>query len=327
MRRGYLGQLAAAIAMCFAAAVYAQTDPAKGYPSKPVRVVVGNPTGGGTDIITRIITPKLAEGLGQPFIVENRPGAFGIIAAEYAARMPADGYTLMTGPIGVMVINPVMYGKLPYSPRDFAPISLFSTFPLIMVVDASLPIKSMQDLVGYAKANPRKANYAATGAAFQLAVEMFKMRTGAPLEYIPYKSEQELVTAVLSGDAQMTYLNAAPVLGLLKSGKLRGLAVTSKTRMAMFPNIPTMAENGFPELETQFWFGLFAPAATPNAILRRLEREVNRVVGLADVKESMNGAMVDATGSTSEELARIIATELPRWEAVRKGSNIKLLDQ
>jgi tripartite-type tricarboxylate transporter receptor subunit TctC len=302
----------------------AQTDPPKSYPTRPVYVVVGNPAGGGTDIITRMVTPKLAEAMGQPFVVDNKPGAFGNIAAEFVARARPDGYTLMSGTIGQLVINPVTYSKLPYSPRDFVPISLIATFPLIMVVDASQPVRSVQELVAFAKANPRKSNYAATGAPFQLAVEMFKIKTGVQLEYIPYKSEQELVTSVLRGDTLVTYLNAAPILGQIKAGKLRGLAVTNPTRVALFPDIPTMTEIGFPELETRFWFGFFAPTGTPTLIVKRMESEINRVVRMPEVKQSMESALVDATGSTSEELAQVIATEIPRWESVRKVSNIKL---
>ena len=318
---------AATLTSCITVTSYAQTDVVKSYPTKPVFVVVGNPAGGGTDIITRMLIPKLSDGLGQPFVVDNKPGAFGNIAAELVSKARPDGYTLMSGTIGQLVINPVMYAKLPYSPRDFTPISLIATFPLFMVVDASLPIRSVQDLVEYAKANPLKSNYAATGAPFQLPVELFKMRTGVALEYIPYKSEQELVTAILRGDTLVTYLNAAPILGQIRSGKLRGLAVTNATRVALLPDIPTMAEIGFPELETRFWFGFFAPAGTPSLIIKRLESEINRAVRLPEVKKSMESALVDATGSTAEELSNLIFTEIPRWESVRKASNIKLQDQ
>jgi tripartite-type tricarboxylate transporter receptor subunit TctC len=308
---------------CIATTAQAQ----EAYPAKPVRIVVGNPAGGGTDVIARLVAQKMAEGLGQPFIVENKPGAVGIVAGEYVARASPDGYTLMLATSGQLVQNVVMYAKLPYASRDFAPVSLVSTFPLILVVNAALPIRSIPELVAYAKANPMKANYAASNVSFQLAVELFKSRTGSRLEYVPYKSSGDLISAVLSGDALMTLIDTGPVFGTLKGGKVRGLAVTTPSRVRDFPDIPTMAEVGFPELQYRGWFGLVAPAGTPANVLKRLEVDVNRIVRLPDVKEAMAKRLVEATGSTPEEMARLIATETALWDKVRKAANLKLQDQ
>ena len=306
------------------ASAQAQADAARNYPNRPIRVTVGLAAGGGTDIIARLVSQKLAEGLGQPVVVENKPGTSGIIGAEYVARAQPDGYTLLMSPSGVFVINPIMYSKLPYSPvRDFAPVSMVANFPLILVVNASQPIKSVKDLVEQLKARPQSANYAASASAFQLATELFKIRTGTQMEYIPYKGTNESVNAVVSGDVLMTFADAGPASGPLKGGRVRGLAVTAPTRLTAFPDIPTMAEAGFTDMDIQLWMGFFAPAGTPAAIVRRLQEEISRVVRLPEIRERLIGLSVNPVGGTSEELARTIANEIATWSAVAKASNVK----
>jgi tripartite-type tricarboxylate transporter receptor subunit TctC len=305
-------------------AAQAQVDAAKSYPNKPIRVIVGLAAGGGTDIIARLVGQKLSEGLGQPVIVENRPGTSGIIGAEHVAKAQPDGYTLLMSPGGVFVINPVMYSKLPYSPvRDFAPISMVANFPLILVVNASRPTKSVKELVEQIKARPQSANYSAAASAFQLATELFKIQTGTPIEYIPYKGTNEAVNAVVSGDVLMTFADAGPASGPIKGGKVRGLAVTAPTRMIAFPDIPTMAEAGFTDMEIQFWMGMFAPVGTPPAIVKKLQGEIARVVKLPEIQERLINLSVNPVGGTSEELSRTISAEIARWGAVAKASNIK----
>lgn len=319
-----LRQAGLAVVALLASCAWAQTDVARSYPNKPVRIVLGFAAGGGTDIITRIVGQKLSESLGQPVVVENKPGTSGIIGAEYVARAQPDGYTLLMSPSGVFVINPVMYSKLPYSPvRDFVPVSMVANFPLILVVNASQPIKSVKDLVEQLKARPQSANYSAAASAFQLATELFKIRTGTQMEYIPYKGTNESLNAVVSGDVLMTFADAGPASGPLKGGKVRGLAVTAPTRLAAFPDIPTMVEAGFTDMDIQLWMGLFAPAGTPPAIVRKLQDEITRVANLPEIKERLIGLSVNPVGSTSEELSRIIATEIARWGAVAKASNIE----
>jgi tripartite-type tricarboxylate transporter receptor subunit TctC len=302
-------------------------DAAKNYPSRPVRVVVGLAAGGGTDLIARIVAPKLQESLGQPFIVDNRPGGNGVPAADAVRQAPADGHTLTVIPSGLLVINPVMFEKLGYGPRDFAPISMVCRFPLILTVNAAMPVKTVGDLVDWLKANPDKANYAGSGPTFQLPMEQFKQRTGIKtMEFIPYKGMNLAVNALLAGEVAAALADSGPVFGLIRGGRIRGLAISSKTRDASLPDIPTFTELGFPELEMHFWMGLFAKAGTPPEIVRKLEVETNRVVSLPEVRQAMAAKLVEARSSTSEELGRIIEMELQRWEAVRKAANMKHLD-
>ena len=224
MRSRLVARLACfAAASSMAATAHAQQD----FPNKPVHIIVGYAAGGGNDIIVRVVAPKMSEGLGQPVIIENKPGAQGIISCEYVAKSAPDGYTLLMGPSGPMTMNPAIYSKLPYAPlKDFAPISMIGDFPLILVVSASLPANSVKELIAYAKARPDKVNYAASAAPFQLAAELFNQKTGTKFVHIPYKSSGESVGAVMSGQVTMTIMDPPPAIGPLKGGKVRGLAVT-----------------------------------------------------------------------------------------------------
>jgi len=305
-------------------ALLAAPAPAQDYPNKPIRIVVGYAAGGGNDIIVRVMTNELSKGLGQPVIVENKPGAQSIIAAEFVAKAPADGYTLLMGPSGPMTINPATYSKLPYSPtRDFAPISLICQFPLIVTVDAALPIRSVKELVEYAKANPGKSNYASSAGIFQIATEMFKQRTGAAIEMIPYKSSGESVQALISHQVMLTIVDPPPATGPLKAGTLRGLAVTSGKRHPSWPDLPTMAEAGVPDMDVPVWTAFFAPAKTPPAIVARLQKEVARVVQTAEVKERFGAMGLDPVGGSSEDLARRVVSDIEKWTAVAKAANLK----
>jgi tripartite-type tricarboxylate transporter receptor subunit TctC len=311
----------AAIAWIALAAPAAAQD---AYPGKPIRIIVGYSAGGGNDIIVRVMQPELQKGLGQPVVVENRPGAQSIVAAELVAKAPADGYTLLMGPSGPMTINPATYAKLPYHPqRDFAPISMICSFPLIVVVSSSLPVKTIHDLVAYAKANPGKANYASSAGVFQVATELFKQKTGTQFEMIPYKGSGESVQAVIAGQVTMTIVDPAPAAGPLKAGTIRGLAVTSAQRHPNWPGVPTMAEAGVPDMEIPVWTAFFAPAKTPPAIVSRLRKEVARVVHLAEVKERFATMGLVPVGSTEEELARVVARDIEKYTAVAKAANIK----
>jgi tripartite-type tricarboxylate transporter receptor subunit TctC len=297
---------------------------AQDYPNKPIRIIVGYAAGGGNDIIVRVMTNELSKGLGQPVIVENKPGAQSIIAAEFVARAPADGYTLLMGPSGPMTINPATYSKLSYSPtRDFAPISLICDFPLIVTVDAALPIRSVKELIEYAKANPGKSNYASSAGIFQITTEMFKQRTGTAIEMIPYKSSGESVQALIAHQVMLTIVDPPPATGPLKAGTIRGLAVTSGKRHPSWPDLPTLAEAGVPDMEVPVWTAFFAPAKTPPAIVARLQKEVARVVQTAEVKERFAGMGLQPVGGSSEELARRVASDIEKWTAVARAANIK----
>ena len=293
------------------------------YPGKPIRIVIGYSAGGGNDIIVRVMTPELSKGLGQPIIVDNKPGAQSIIAAEYVAKQPADGYTILMGPSGPMTINPATYSRLPYDPvRDFAPISMICSFPLLLVVDPKLPVKSVKELIDYAKANPGKSNYASSAGIFQIASEMFKQRTGTKIEMISYKGSGESVQSVVASQVMMTLVDPPPVTGPLKSGTVRGLAVTSPQRHPSWPDLPTLKEAGV-DMEVPVWTAFFAPAKTPPAIVARLQKEVARVVQTPEVKERFAGMGLDPVGGSSEALAKQVAADIQKWTPVARAANIK----
>jgi len=297
---------------------------AQSYPDKPIRIVVGYAAGGGNDIIVRVMTPEMQKGLGQPVIVENKPGAQSIIAAETVARAAADGYTLLMGPSGPMTINPATYSKLPYdAQRDFAAISMICQFPLLVAVDAKLPIRNVKELIDFARANPGKANYASSAGIFQITTELFKQKTGTGFVMIPYKSSGESVQALISGNVALTIVDPPPATGPMKAGTIRALAVTSGKRHPSWPELPTMAEAGVPDMEVPVWTAFFAPAKTPPAIVARLQKEIARVVQTEEVKQAFAKMGVDPVGGTSEELARRVRMDIEKWTAVAKAANIK----
>ena len=312
------------IALACSPSLWAQTDPGA-YPAKPIRIVVGFAAGGGTDLFARLIAPKMFPGSGQPVMVENKPGAGAIIATEFVAKAPADGYTLLMTPLTTMTVNPAVYPKLPYHPvKDFAPVSLLSSYPYLLVATKAAGVRTMRELIEYAKANPKKANYAGASPVFQLTTVLFKIVTGAPMEYIGYKSSTESVSAVMSGEVLITLSDAPPLTGPLRSGQVVGIGVTSPNRMTTFPEIPTMTELGFPSLEMLSGNGVLAPLGTPPAVVDRLQREFNRIVKGAEVRDRFQAWAADPVGSTPDEFRRLIASELERWTAVAKTGNIKI---
>jgi tripartite-type tricarboxylate transporter receptor subunit TctC len=302
----------------------AEGDPASAFPAKPMRIVVGFGPGGGNDILARIVAQKLSERLGQPALVENKPGAGAMLATEFVAKAAPDGYTLLVGATGAMTINPAVYSRLRYDTvRDFVPISMLASFPLLLCVRAEVPVKSVAELVAYSQANPAQANYASSSAAFHLATELFKLKTGAPLEHIAYKSSAEMVTAVLGGEVLLALADAPAVAGQIKAGRIRALASTAAAPMPEYPEVPTMAQAGVADFEVRLWSGLFAPAATPDSIVKKLERELIEILGLPDVRERLAALAVEPGGGPGQELAARIAAEIPRWTAIAKAANIK----
>jgi tripartite-type tricarboxylate transporter receptor subunit TctC len=294
------------------------------YPNRPIRIVVGFTPGGGNDIIARVFGQKLSESLGQPVVIENKPGAGAILATEYVARSAPDGYTLLVGASGAMVINPAVYEKLNYDTmRDFKPVSELGSFPLILIVNAKSPFKSLADLVAYAKANPDKANYSSSSAAFQLATELFKQKTGVPMQMIPYKGANDSVTAVISGEVTATIADAGPVTSQVNGGMARALAVAAPMRAESLPDVPTMKEAGA-DVEAVLWSGIFVPVATPPEIVSKLEAEFIRIARLPDVVSRLKLLNIDSVGNSSEEFSRIIAADLDRWKAVARAGNIKM---
>ena len=296
---------------------------AQDFPNKSIKIVVGQGAGGGIDTLARIISQKMSVDMGQAVVIENKTGAGGIIATEYVAKAPADGYTLLMGPIGNMVFTPILNKQLRYSTtKDFAPISTVATFPLIAVVTPSSNIKSIAELVAFMKANPNKSNYGGSGPAFQFASELFRIKTNTSGEFIQYKSTSETITALISGDLLTSMVDSGPAIASINSGAIRALAVSSPTRMAALPNVPTMAELGLPDVEFRFWAALFAPAGTPPNVVKILENEINRVLKMPDVISLMANNQVTASPSTSDELSKLVASDLQRWGQVAEKSKI-----
>ena len=322
---------AVGIVPAYISAAHAQADPraeprgdSRVYPSKTVHVLVGNAAGSGNDLIARLYCQRLSDSLGQPFVVENRPSSGSLIAGEFVARAPADGYTLLFATAGLMVNAPVMYSKLAFSTeRDFAAISMASKFPVVLISSAAFPITSVRELIDYARANPRKANYGAAGAGLQLAGALFKARSETPIEHIPYKGGSQVVNAVAAGDVIMALVDAGSAAGPLKGGKIRALAVASPRRTPLLPDVPTLGEAGVRDAEVELWNGLFAPAGTPPAVIRRLQDEMVRIAKLPDTRERLIALAAEPVGGTSDELARTVSTELAKWTTVAKSANIK----
>jgi tripartite-type tricarboxylate transporter receptor subunit TctC len=305
-----------------AAPTLAQEDPSK-YPTRPIRLVVGFAAGGGNDIIARVFGQKLSESLGQPVIVENKPGGGAIIATDYVAKSAPDGYTLLLSASGISV-NPALYSKLPYDAvNDFVAVSQLASFPLIMIVGANSPIRSVTELVAYAKANPDKTNYASSSASFQLVTELFKQKTGAPMQAITYKSANESVLAVISGQVTTTIADAGPVVQQVKSGTARALAVATARRIDDLPDVPTLKEAGA-DVEAVLWNGILVPKGTPPAIVKKLEGEFMRIAKLPDVIARLKPLGIDITGTSSEDFAKIISSEMVQWAAVAKAANFKI---
>jgi tripartite-type tricarboxylate transporter receptor subunit TctC len=303
----------------------AQNDPAANYPSRNIKMVVGFAAGGGNDIIARIISQKLEERLGHPVIIENKPGAGGSLAALAVKASAPDGYTLLVGASGAMSIIPAISVKPPYTTlKDFTPISNLVSFPLVLSVYAAHPAKSLPELIAWMKANPDKSNYSTSSPAFTLATELFKLRSAAPATAIPYKSSGEMVVAVMGQQAVFTIADPLPTTTQVRSGQVRALAVTSDTRLEDLPDVPTLAEGGVTGANVGLWSGVFAPAGTPPAIVRKLETELRRIMQMADVKEKFKALATPTVGSTAEEFVQLIDTETKMWAEVGRAANVKL---
>jgi tripartite-type tricarboxylate transporter receptor subunit TctC len=321
MKTGFtLGLVALAISVTTAG--FAQEDPTR-YPTRPIRLIVGFTAGGGNDVIARTFGQKLSESLGQPVIIENKPGGGAIIATEYVSKSAPDGYTLLVSASG-LTINPAVYSKLPYDAvRDFVPVSELASFPLILIVNAASPIKSVAELVAYAKANPDKTNYSSSSASFQLVTELFKQRTGAPMQVIPYKGANDSVLAVISGQVTMTIADAGPVTPQVKGGQARALAVATPKRIDDLPDVPTLREAGA-DVDAVLWSGILAPKDTPPAIVKKLQDEFMRIAKLPDVISRLKLLGIESVGNSSEEFSRIIAADIARWGEVAKAGDIRI---
>jgi tripartite-type tricarboxylate transporter receptor subunit TctC len=299
---------------------------AQNWPAKPIHIVVPFTPGGNTDIVARLIGEGLAKSLGQPVLVENKPGAAGLVGATAVAKAPADGYTLLMGTVGTHAINASLYSKMPYDTvKDFAPITLIASVPNILVVNPSLPVNSVKDLIAYAKANPEKTNFASSGSgtSIHLSGEMFKIRTGISMTHIAYKGSPPALADLMGGQVQLMFDNLPTSLPHVKAGKLKALAVTTSKRLSALPNLPTVAESGLPGFETGSWFGLLAPAGTPKEIVATLDAEVRKLVQRPDLREKLIQQGAEPVGMPSDEFAAHIKSELAKWAEVVKASGAK----
>jgi len=304
-------------------AVFAQAS----YPSRPVRVVVPFPAGGTTDILARAAAQKLSETWGQQAIVDNRPGAGGNIGSELVAKAPPDGYTLLMGTVGTHAINSSLYPKMPYDHvKDFVPVILVAGVPNVLVVNPSLPVNSVQELIAYAKANPGKLNFASSGSgtSIHLSGELFKTMTGVQMTHIPYKGSAPALTDLIGGQVQLMFDNLPSSLAFIKAGKLRALAVTSATRSAALPDVPTIAESGVPGFEASSWFGLLAPAGTPRDIVTKVNADTAKWLASPDAKEKLAAQGAVAAGGSPEDFAKHIQAETAKWARVVKESGAKV---
>jgi tripartite-type tricarboxylate transporter receptor subunit TctC len=302
----------------------ALTSPAlaQGYPSRPVHIIVGYSAGGGTDVVARVIGDKLSERLGQPVIVENKPGAGARLAVDYVASQPPDGYTILIGGGSELAISPLIY-KTNYAPlTSFVPLTIAIEMPLILLVPPSHPAKTAAELVAWAKANPDKSNYATTAPGFTLPAELFKLRTGAPGVAITYKSAGEGAVALMGGAAAWATFTPPGIVNLVKDGKLRALAVTTSARSPDLPDVPTMKELGI-DIDITNWNGFFVPAGTPKPVADRLATELRDIVLNSDVKAKLRGMFTNPVGKTPEQTTHHIENDLKVWKSVIDAANLK----
>jgi tripartite-type tricarboxylate transporter receptor subunit TctC len=297
------------------------------YPARPVNLIVAFTPGGPSDVLSRILGRKLEQLLGQPFVIDNRPGAGGNIAAEAAAHAPTDGYTLLMGNNSILATNASLYKKLNYDPeRDFLPISLIGSQANILVVNPSVPANSMAELIALAKARPGQLNFASSGygAAAHLAGELFKTEAHIDIVHVAYKGAAPALQDVVAGHVQMMFATAASVVGLIKDGKVRPLAVTTPKRTAILPDVPTVAELGIPGFDATTWHGLVAPAGTSKEIIGTLHHATGLALNDAAVRKSLTDLGVDIIGGSPQEFAAYIKAEIPKWTAVVKASGARL---
>jgi tripartite-type tricarboxylate transporter receptor subunit TctC len=297
------------------------------YPTKPVSLLIAFPPGGPSDVLSRIVGKKLEQILGQPVIMDNRPGAGGNIAAEAAARATADGHTLLMGNNSILATNAALYKTINFDPeKDFAPISLVGSQANILVVNPNVPAKSLAELIGLLRANPGKFNYASSGhgAAAHLAAELFKAEAKVDIVHVPYKGAAPALTDVMAGHVNMMFATAASVVPHIKSGKVRALAVTPIKRTAVFPEFATMDELGLKGFDATTWHGLVAPSRTPREIVARLHKASVEALNDPAVRKSLGDLGVDIVGNSPEEFAAYIKAEIPKWTAIVRASGAKL---
>ena len=317
---------AACVALACATLAVAAPATAQPFPTKQLRIVVTFPTGGAPDILARTIAEKLDPAWGQTMIVDNKPGAGGNIGAEFVARAPADGHTLVMGTVGTHSINGSLYAKIPYDMvRDFAPVTLIASTPNLLVVNNDIPAKNLQELIALAKAKPGTLTYGSPGIGTSVHVsgELFNSLAGVKTTHVPYKGRQMAIPDLLGGSISMMFDNMPSAIPVVREGKLRAIGVTSAKRSASAPEIPTIAEQGLPGFEATSWFAVFAPAGTPRPVVDRLHAEIVRIFGLPDVQAKMKTLGLDPILGGPDELAKTQAAEIVKWAKVIKDSGAK----
>jgi len=296
------------------------------YPSKPVRLVVPFPPGGTLDILARGLAPELATHLGQQIVIENRPGANGVIGYDLVARAPADGYTLLIGGGSGIAVHPALLPKLPYDPvRAFAPVSMLASFPSVLIANLSFPASSVPELIALAKATPGKLSYGSpgTGNINHLVGESFKSLAGVDLVHVPYKGAALVITDVIAGHVPIGFVLLPGALPQVRAGKLKALAVTTNQRVAAAPNLPTMAEAGIPGLDLVDWAGILVPAGTPNEVISRLNQDISKVVRSTEVRQRWIDQGLEPRATTSDELAAAIKSDVDKWGKIVRDTGIR----
>lgn len=318
-RRSMFACLVVALISLAAGAAQAQSD----YPSRPIRFIVGFGAGGGNDLFARLVAQKFQQLTGATVVVENKPGAGGRIASAFAAKEPPDGYTVLVGATGQMAVATAIFPNLSYhATKSFIALNMIASFPLVLVVKADSPAKSVKELVAWGKANPDKSNYASSSPAFTIATELFKLKSGMPAVAIPYKSSNESNLSVLSGQTLFTISDGPPAMPLVKGGKTRALAVTGAERSPELPDVPSMAEAGFPEVDTHLWSGFFVPAGTPEPIVTKLRTELGRALADASVQEGLKKMGVTPGGPTGDAFKARIDADIKVYEDVVKAAHL-----
>ena len=315
------------LALALAATALSASAFAQAWPAKPIRIVVPFPPGGGTDIIARETSQRVAAATGWTFVIDNKPGAGGNLGVDAVAKAPADGYTLVLGQTSNLAINPTLYAKMPYdSQKDLVPIVLLANAPLVMVTGSSKSYKTLADAVNAAKAKPGQVNFASpgNGTVAHLTSEMFQKSAAIKTQHVPYKGASQALTDVISGNVDL-YMSSVPtLLGHIKQGKVRALAVTSAKRVDDLPNVPTINESGYKGFDAATWFGLLAPAGTPKDVIAKLNAEFNKALKVPELNKRLSDEGADPAGGTPEQFAALIKDDIPRWGRVVKESGAKV---